>query len=191
MSLIYIFFAAFLVITIIVVTSLELYRLKLGKIPTIASSRIMAEAMVRELKRKIDAGELKQPFVIYDLGSGKGSLAAYVARHLPQATVIGYELSFFPYYYAVFMQKVVGPKNLSFRRANFLDVDLTDASAFITFVSQDCMVQVADKLKAATQRRIFWLSNYFHFPESFWLQPYYEEEIGLVYKRRMYAYKLG
>ena len=57
--------------------------------------------MVALLKKEVvarGATEQTKPFVIYDLGSGSGTLARRIAKEIPQSRVVGIELSFIPYY---------------------------------------------------------------------------------------------
>ncbi|RVU39158.1 class I SAM-dependent methyltransferase [Hwanghaeella grinnelliae] len=85
--------------------------------------------------------------VIYDLGSGWGGLAKAVARANPERSVIGIERSFIPWALAAVSNRLFGPGNLLFRRADFSQQDLTDAAVAICYLSGDTLRDLAPGLE--------------------------------------------
>lgn len=107
--------------------SLVLYQLRTG-VPPLSSSARAAEDVVALLGQ---AG-LARGAVIYELGSGWGSLAIALARAFPQAEIRGIELSPLPYWVSRFRARKL--TNLALRRADFLDCDLSDAHAVTCYL---------------------------------------------------------
>lgn len=67
--------------------------------------------------------------VVYELGSGDGRFLLACARNEPRVAFIGIERNPFLHTYAQVRKHFRGnPRNLTFRRANFFDTDLSDAT---------------------------------------------------------------
>ncbi|MCA9370959.1 MAG: class I SAM-dependent methyltransferase, partial [Candidatus Peregrinibacteria bacterium] len=77
--------------------------------------------------------KLKNGSVFYELGSGDGRVCRYIAKHNPQANVVGIELALPMYLIAVIQQKISPLKNLSYVHGNALTYNLSDADAIYTY----------------------------------------------------------
>jgi tRNA G46 methylase TrmB len=56
---------------------------------------------------------------IIDLGSGWGNVVIRLAKHYPNRQIIGYELSFLPWFTSLILKKLLGLSNLNLHRKNF------------------------------------------------------------------------
>jgi len=109
-------------------------------VPPLASSANEAAEVVARLR---DVG-LEERAIIYDLGSGWGSLAIALARAFPHARVRGIEISPLPYWVSRLRSRNI--QNVSFQRRNFHDCDLTDAQAVTCYLMMKPMPALADML---------------------------------------------
>jgi virginiamycin B lyase len=113
-------------------------------VPPMPSSATEAVDVITLLRQ---AG-LAEGAVIYELGSGWGSLAVALARAFPQAQVRGIEISPLPYW--VSRLKGRGVANLSLRRGNYFDCDLSDAQAVTCYL----MIRSTPRLAALLDRML-------------------------------------
>ena len=79
--------------------------------------------------------------IIYELGSGWGSLAIALAQAFPDAQVRGIEISPLPYW--VSRLRTRGLANLSLRRGDFYGQDLRDADAVTCYLMTRPMPKLA------------------------------------------------
>jgi len=119
---------------------------------------------------------------IYDLGSGWGSLAYFIAKQRPDTMVIGIENSPIPY---LFSKLVFHRKNLQFVYGNFLKMDLKDRVC-LCYLCPTIMQKIAKK---CSQEKPFkrLISN------TFALQGFKEKEkkeIKALQTYQLYLYEL-
>lgn len=82
----------------------------------------------------------QQP-VIYELGCGWGSLVLTLARAFPDARIKGIELSPLPYWIARYRTRNM--PNVSLKRGDFRDCDITDADAVTCYLMIKSMPQLS------------------------------------------------
>ncbi len=87
---------------------------------------------------------LAQQAVVYELGSGWGSLVVALARAFPEADIRGIEISPLPYW--VSRMRTRNMPNVSLRRGNFYDSDLSDAQAVTCYLMIKPMPKLASFL---------------------------------------------
>jgi tRNA A58 N-methylase Trm61 len=109
-----------------------------------SSSAVEAADVVTLLKQAGLAGGT----VVYELGSGWGSLVIALAQAFPDAQVRGVEMSPVPYW--VSRIRTRGMNNVSLRRGNFYDCDLTDAGAVTCYL----MIKPMPKLAGVLDRML-------------------------------------
>lgn len=88
--------------------------------------------------------DLPPSAVIYDLGSGWGSLVVALAHAFPQAQIRGIELSPLPYWFSRLRTR--GLANVRLRRADFFRCDLSDADALACYLMIKPMPRLAVQL---------------------------------------------
>ncbi len=101
------------------------------------------------------------PYTIVDLGSGSGQLSWHIAKALPQARVIGIELSPIPWLRSVLHQKLFGPANLTYLRRDFWSYDLGGADVVVTYLMEQLMERVKAKLQEDLKPGAMVISNKF------------------------------
>jgi pimeloyl-ACP methyl ester carboxylesterase len=106
-------------------------------VPPQSSNSVEAADVVALLKQ---AGLAKQA-IVYELGSGWGSLVVALARAFPEARIEGIELSPVPYWVSRIRTRNL--PNVRLRRANFYDCDLTDAQAVTCYLMIKPMPKLA------------------------------------------------
>jgi len=109
-------------------------------VPPHSSSSVEAADVVCLLK----AAGLAERAVVYDLGSGWGSLVIALARAFPAAQIRGIEMSPLPYWIARIRTRNM--PNITLRQGNFYDSDLTDADAVTCYLMIKPMPKLASFL---------------------------------------------
>ncbi|WP_158915156.1 methyltransferase domain-containing protein [Caulobacter sp. S45] len=113
-------------------------------VPPQSSSPNEAADVVALLKH---AG-LAEQAVVYELGSGWGSLAIALARAFPQAQIRGIEISPLPYWVSRVRTRNI--PNVLLRRGSFYDCDLADAQAVTCYL----MIKPMPRLAAFLDRML-------------------------------------
>jgi len=113
-------------------------------VPPLSSNSLEAADVVALLKH---AG-LAEQAVIYELGSGWGSLAIALARAFPKADIRGIEMSPLPYW--VSRVRTRNMPNVQLRMGNFYNCDLTDAQAVTCYL----MIKPMSKLTGFLDRML-------------------------------------
>jgi hypothetical protein len=90
----------------------------------------------------LQQANLPNQAIIYELGSGWGSLVIALARAFPNAAVHGIELSPLPYWVARFRTRNM--PNVFLQRGNFFKFDLRDAQAVTCYQMIKTMPRLAD-----------------------------------------------
>lgn len=111
-------------------------------------------SLLREAKMKDDA-------VIYDLGSGFGSLVMALAGAFPRAQVRGVEISPFPY--LVSRLRALRHANVQIAWGDFTRCDLSDADAVTCYLMPATMPRVAGLLDARLRSSVLVVSIDFWF----------------------------
>lgn len=137
------------------------WRTKVPIFPTERSAQQALLALLRETVARRPDGKLK----IYDLGAGGGGLCLAIARALPQAQVIGIEISWPAWLFAVLRQKILRQKNLDYRRADFWTADLAEADIVICYLGDILMPRLREKLEQTPKAGRLIISNTFPIPQ--------------------------
>jgi hypothetical protein len=106
-------------------------------VPPLSSNAVEAADVVALLKQ---AG-LAEQAVVYELGSGWGSLLIALARAFPKAQIRGIEMSPVPYWVSRIRTRKM--PNVLLRRGNFYSCDLTDAQAVTCYLMIKPMPKLA------------------------------------------------
>ncbi len=127
------------------------------------------------------------PSQIVDLGSGWGNLAVIFARRFPQAQVIGYEVSWFPWLYSLALKRILGLRNLSFHRRDFRSASIEDDAVVLCYLAREGMESVRSLLEQQRPSRVTVISHHFALPGS---QPESVVELADIYQTPIYRYQL-
>lgn len=152
-----------LALVLFLVFSCEYYALKTG-VPTVTSFPAIRKRMIQVLKDEAAAYNGAPPFTIFDLGSGTGKLALEIGRALPQARVIGIELSWAPYFLSRLRQLLWRVRGVTFRRDNFWDCDLSSAQAVTIYMTDKIRLRMERKLREELPAGSLVILNESHLP---------------------------
>ena len=125
---------------------------------------------------------------IIDLGSGWGNFVIPIAKRYPQRQIVGYEISLLPYFTSTLIKHILGLKNLTLYRQNFLKANLSTASVLVCYLFPETMDKIKNKLLLEKPGVEFLISNNFALPSH-----QFDKVIQLndFYKSPVYLYKLS
>lgn len=144
-------------LAIFLATSIVWFCFSVG-IPPMPSSPKVCRAMVDAVCDARGNGP------IIDLGSGLGTLAIALARRYPQRQVIGYEVSWVPWFAAMALKRLLRLDNLTFRRQDFLHAPWPADAVLLCYLFRSCMQQIEHKLEREGCRPVLLISNTFALP---------------------------
>lgn len=129
--------AVLLLFLLLCLISIIIYTLKIGISPMPSSQKTRIE-ILNQLKNSSNEN-------IIDLGSGFGFLSIFLARKLPEKTIIAYEISFVPWLVSIVLKKIFNIKNLKIYRKNYLKENLHN-STLVCYLFPKGMELLEDKL---------------------------------------------
>ena len=109
----------------------------------------------------LDILKTKKENKIYELGSGFGSLAIFLATNLPDKKIIAYEISTIPWLISLLLKKILKVNNLHIYKKNFLHENLNDG-VLVCYLFPKGMEKLEDKIFEDTINTTI-LSNTFAF----------------------------
>ncbi|MFA4993700.1 MAG: class I SAM-dependent methyltransferase [Bdellovibrionales bacterium] len=116
-----------------------------ANVPTLATGFVGRRKIAAVLQREVSMRG-KSPFTIIDLGSGRGELTRYIANSIPVAQVTGIEIARIPCMQAAFVQRWLGPKNLSYQCCDFWPFDCSKIDAVVFYLTPTYAQRVGEKL---------------------------------------------
>lgn len=125
---------------------------------------------------------------VFDLGSGWGHLVVPLALKYPQRKIVGYELSVVPWLTVILIKKILGLRNLSLYRENFLQADLSQASVLVCYLYPDAMDAISKKLTLEENNTQFLISNNFALASR---QPEKTVQLDDFYQSPIYLYRIN
>ncbi len=156
------------------------YTVITGNPPTPTSPRVKA--------RLISSLPDIPPGVVYELGSGWGTLAFALARALPGHAVIGIERSPVPWLVAVCRQLIRPAGNLTLVQGDFLTRPLDDAALVVCYLQPGAMERLRPKLEAELTAGSLVLTHTFRlagWPDA------EVHEASDIYRTPIYIYRFG
>jgi hypothetical protein len=124
---------------------------------------------------------------IIDLGSGWGTLVTHLALKFPERQIIGYELSFAPWFFSLFIKHIYQLNNLTLYRKNFFKADLSGA-VLLCYLLPSSMSVLEKKLQQDKKTASLLISNTFALP-SCKIQK--QIRIQDIYKSPVYIYDIA
>lgn len=157
-------------------------------IPNIRTAPAIRRRMVELLREDCRRRSL-DPYTIIDLGSGNGSLTRYIAKHMPEARVIGIEISSLAILRSNIMKRLGKTENLSYEKSDFFASDLSRADAVVFYLLGSIMGKIRNKLDQDLKDGTLVLSNRFEIGGS-WI-PEAQAEIPSLYfhQKKLFVYK--
>jgi len=123
---------------------------------------------------------------IYELGSGWGGLTLVLAKRYPNVSVVGFELSPLPWAVSVLRAHLSRRKNVTFRRRDFFECDLSKAQVLVCYLYPGGMERLGEKLTDKMGADGTLISNTFRLPGC---TPETVVELTDVYRNRVYRYE--
>jgi len=152
------------------------------------SSKKAREVMVQMLESAGQGvGTETGAWPIVDLGSGWGSLIIRLAMKYPRRQIVGYELSFLPWFVTVIAAKLLRLKNLAVHRQDFLKADLSAGSIMICYLFPAGMAALEARLTMKEKQVRYLISNNFALPS---LTAEKTIHLNDFYKSPIYRYRL-
>ena len=121
---------------------------------------------------------------VYELGSGWGTLALPLAKHLPHCHVVGIESSPIPFW--VSRALAYKQANLTFRREDFFEASLEDATLVICYLYPGAMEKLKEKFDRELRSGAWVISHTFAIPG--WT-PWRLEKVPDLYRTKIYIYR--
>lgn len=145
-----------LVVALLLVISIVWGTLQTGISPMMSSGK------ARQVM--LDSIDSRRHGPFMDLGSGWGTLVIPLARKYPDQQVIGYELSYLPWFISVVRKHFLRLDNLTLHRKDFRKADLNDASTLFCYLFPGGMDVLHEKLKQERTSELLIISNTFALP---------------------------
>jgi SAM-dependent methyltransferase len=116
-----------------------------ANVPTLATGFIGRRKIADILRQEV-ARRGKDNYTVIDLGSGRGELTRYIAKTISNARVIGIENARIPCMQSAFVQRWLGPENLSYQCCDFWPYDCSEIDAVVLFLTPTVAIHVGEKL---------------------------------------------
>jgi SAM-dependent methyltransferase len=128
-----------------------------SRVPYYPSSRAMYEAVLQELPSD-------HPVRFVDLGCGSGGLLCFLARHRPESTFVGVELSPLAFCLAWVQVKLAGVRNVSLEFRDLWRISLSDFAVVYAFLAPPPMQALWEKVSRELPPGGLFLVNSFPVP---------------------------
>lgn len=128
-----------------------------GKVPYVPTAKKVLQNIFSQYEFQI------QPKNIYDLGAGDARFLLIAEKQFPQANIIGYEYSLWPFF--------LGKLNIVFHRSktkliftNFYKINLSQADLIFCFLGEKQMKLLEKKFKTELKKNTIIICNTFTLP---------------------------
>jgi SAM-dependent methyltransferase len=157
-------------------------------VPNIRTAPAIRKKFIELLKADC-AARGKKPYTIIDLGSGNGLLTREIAQAMPDARVIGIEISAPQAAWATAMKDKEKLGNLTYEKADFLARDLSEADAVVFYLVATLMDGIGKKLHADLKPGTLVISNRFRLGDGW--QPEQTVTVKTLYphQKRVNVYR--
>lgn len=124
--------------------------------------------------------------VIYELGSGWGTLAFPLAERFPDYPVIGLETSLVPFVVSKWFLMFKKAPQLRLERKDFFSISLKNATMLVCYLYPEAMRKLKTKFEMELQPGTWVISNTFAIPGWDPLEMY---EVDDLYHTKIYLYR--
>lgn len=174
----------FILITLLIVTctcglSIVYSSLLCSISPMPTSSKV--KPIILALLNKYTSGN-----IVYDLGSGWGTLVFAISSESPDYQVKGLERSPVPYLYASLINKVINRNNCKFIYNDFFSIPIQEADVVVCYLCTGLMSQLRVKLEQELKPGALVISSTFALPG--W-QPIETVTANDLYRSKVYVYR--
>ncbi|MDD3287378.1 MAG: methyltransferase domain-containing protein [Alphaproteobacteria bacterium] len=147
--------------TFMFLLALQAYNILFHKdVPNIRTAPAIRKKIIDLLKTDFEARKIS-PYTIVDLGSGNGLFTREIAQALPQARVIGIEITRQSVMWSNWRKRRAKINNLEYRRMDFLLYDFSEADAVVMYLVPRFMNSLGKKLHEEAKSGTLITSNKF------------------------------
>lgn len=174
------------------VYGIYIYELLINKkgVPNVTTVAPARRKIIETLKNDAAANPGK-PYVIMDLGSGRGTLTRAMAKAMPGSRITGVEIAPLRHARARIVQMLCDPRNLSYQKTDFFTCDIAAADAIILYLRVNMMNAISRKLLNEARPGALIISNAFPLPEDHWpdrqtirIKTLYPQKTLYIYKKK-------
>lgn len=169
----------FIVLFVVILSSVVFYTMRYGISPM---------PSLRKSRRLICAEVVGYKGTIFELGSGWGHLAFDLARGSPQACVMAYEVSFFPWLVSRCWLVITRLSNVKIKKQDFFDVSLSEANLVVCYLYPGAMSRLKEKFERELVPGTFVISHTFAVPG--WV-PKKTLRVNDLYQTPIYFYEFA
>jgi tRNA A58 N-methylase Trm61 len=174
------FSIALLILTLYAAITIIFYTMRNGISPMPTGSRV--HKVVLDILHDIHPGDR-----VVELGSGWGTLALGIGKRLPHCSVVGYENSPVPRWVANLLRAVFSGTNVTFERADFYQVSLSDFDVAVCYLYPGAMEKLREKFTAELRPGTLVISH--TFAVSQW-EPERVVTVSDLYRTKVYIYRV-
>jgi len=147
-----------ILLVILLLIFIELFSdFALNKVPYVPTNYKIINNLLRQFKFKTT------PKVIYDLGAGDGRFLIKIGKIFPQAKLIGYELSPWPYLLAKIKLLFLNNRaKIIFK--DFFTINLSDADIIFCYLGHEQMIKLEKKFDNELKTKTVIVCNTFPLP---------------------------
>ena len=124
--------------------------------------------------------------IIYELGSGWGTLVFPISNSDPEYQVIGIEYSLIPYLFSQLFKRITQNKQSQIQHKNFFDASLKEADVVICYLCTGLMAKLKKKFEQELKEGAVVISSTFAVPE--W-EPVEIVTVDDWYRSKLYVYR--
>lgn len=130
-------------------------------------------------------------YKIVDLGSGNGRMTRDIARAIPDAEVLGIEISLKSYYWSCLMQRFFRIPNLSYIRKDVFDHDLSSMDAVVFYLIYFQMESLGQKLNKDLKPGTLVIANRFKLGDGWVPAKTVEAKTLFPFEKEFHVYYKG
>lgn len=180
MDIIFILTCFFVSILFFSFLSIVYWSLRNGIVPMPTASKVKRALFEQALPKEV-------PGIIYELGSGWGTLAFPLAKHYPRHQIFACESSIVPYAVSKIAALFMRRKNLFLLRKDFFKINLNDGGLIICYLYPEAMRKLKEKFKNELKPGALILTHTFAIPG--W-EPSRVYIVNDLYHTKIYLYKI-
>jgi SAM-dependent methyltransferase len=166
----------------------NVYMLVFNKgVPNIRTAPGVRKKIIEVLQQDAKA-KGKHSYTIIDLGSGNGLLTREIAKALPEAKVIGLEVSASALKWSEKLRDRAGLKNLEYKKADFFEYDMSKADAVVMFLNIYMMDKIGKKLHQNTRKGTLITSNRFPLGDGWKPAEVLEAKTLYPFQKKLHVY---
>jgi precorrin-6B methylase 2 len=157
-------------------------------VPNIHTAPAIRKRVIALIKQDMAAKD-KKHYTIIDLGSGNGAFTRQMARAIPEAKVIGLEVSPQALALSNALKKKQKLDNLEYKKADFFSYDLSEADAITMYLVHSLMERMGKKLHQNLKKGTLISSNKFRLGDGW--EPEKTMEVRSIYlhQKKVFIYR--